>query len=50
MDQSQDPRGHDVDNGAFGLQVRGADGLIVISDMTTGFRAFYMDGFSSWNG
>ncbi|HEY5059882.1 MAG TPA: hypothetical protein VII52_00040 [Gemmatimonadaceae bacterium] len=50
MDQSQDPRGHDVDNGAFGVQVRDADGLIVISDMTTGFWAFYMDGFSGWNG
>ena len=44
-DQSQDPRGHDVDNGAFGVQVRDADGLIVISDMTTGFWAFYLDGF-----
>jgi hypothetical protein len=49
-DQSQDPKDKDVDNGAFGVQVRDADGLIVISDMTTGFWAFYLDGFDGWNG
>ncbi|HZS61441.1 MAG TPA: hypothetical protein VFA43_19345 [Gemmatimonadaceae bacterium] len=49
-DPSQDPAGHGVENGAFGVQVRDADGLIVISDMTTGFWAFYMDGFDGWNG
>ena len=27
-----------------------ADGLIVLSDMSTGFWAFRMDGFSGWNG
>ncbi|HEX6938264.1 MAG TPA: hypothetical protein VF158_02550 [Longimicrobiales bacterium] len=37
-------------NGAFGVDVRNADGLIVISDMTTGFWAFRMDGFQGWNG
>ena len=37
-------------NGAFGVDVRNADGLIVVSDMTTGFWAFRMDGFSGWNG
>lgn len=37
-------------NGAFGIDVRNADGLIVISDMTTGFWAFRMEGFSGWNG
>ena len=37
-------------NGAFGVDVRNADGLIVISDMTTGFWAFRMDGFEGWNG
>ena len=30
--------------------MRNADGLIVISDMTTGFWAFKMDGFDGWNG
>jgi len=39
-----------TDNGAFGIDVRNADGLIVISDMTTGFWAFRMDGFLGWNG
>ena len=37
-------------NGAFGVDVRNADGLIVVSDMTTGFWAFRMEGFSGWNG
>jgi hypothetical protein len=37
-------------NGAFGVDVRNADGLIVASDMTTGFWAFRMDGFQGWKG
>lgn len=37
-------------NGAFGVDVRNADGLIVVSDMSTGFWAFKMDGFDGWNG
>ncbi|MFQ5742286.1 MAG: LVIVD repeat-containing protein [Acidobacteriota bacterium] len=37
-------------NGAFGVDVRNADGLIVLSDMTTGFWAFRMEGFQGWNG
>lgn len=37
-------------NGAFGVDVRNADGLIVISDMTTGFWTFRMEGFQGWNG
>ncbi len=37
-------------NGAFGIDVRNADGLIVISDMSTGFWTFKMDGFQGWNG
>jgi hypothetical protein len=49
-DQTQDPRDHGIYNGAFGVQVRDADGLIVISDMTTGFWAFYLDGFDGWDG
>ncbi len=45
------PEGGDgVANGAFGIDVRNADGLIVISDMYTGFWAFRMDGFEGWNG
>lgn len=37
-------------NGAFGVDVRNEDGLIVVSDMTTGFWAFRMEGFQGWNG
>ena len=40
----------DAVNGALGVDVRNADGLIVISDMTTGFWAFKMEGFDGWNG
>ena len=39
-----------VFNGAFGVDVRNADGLIVVSDMSTGLWTFRMDGFSGWNG
>ncbi len=39
-----------VYNGAWGVDVRNADGLIVVSDMTTGFWALKMDGFDGWNG
>ena len=39
-----------VFNGAFGIDVRNADGLIVVSDMSTGFWTFRMDGFQGWNG
>ena len=39
-----------VINGAFGVDVRNADGLIVISDMSTGFWTFRMEGFNGWNG
>ncbi|MDX1395981.1 MAG: hypothetical protein R3195_16485 [Gemmatimonadota bacterium] len=39
-----------VFNGTFGVDVRNADGLIVVSDMTTGFWTFRMDGFQGWNG
>lgn len=42
--------GGNVGNGAFGVDVRNADGLIVISDMTTGFWTFRMEGFNGWSG
>lgn len=37
-------------NGAWGVDVRNADGLIVVSDFTSGFWAFRMEGFDGWNG
>ncbi len=37
-------------NGAFGVDVRNADGLIVLSDMSTGLWTFHMEGFNEWNG
>jgi hypothetical protein len=39
-----------VMQGAWGVDVRNADGLIVISDLQTGFWAFKMEGFDGWNG
>jgi hypothetical protein len=39
-----------VEQGAFGVDVRNRDGLIVLSDMRTGLWLFKMDGFNSWNG
>ena len=36
--------------GRLGVDVRNADGLIVISDMRTGLWLFKMDGFNGWNG
>jgi len=39
-----------VFNGTFGVDVRNEDGLIVVSDMTTGFWTFRMEGFQGWNG
>ncbi len=39
-----------VYDGAWGVDVRNADGLIVVSDMTTGFWAFRLDRFDGWSG
>ena len=43
-------RGTSVENGAFGVKVRDADGLIILSDSNTGFWAFHMQGFDGWKG
>ena len=37
-------------NGAWGIDVRNADGLIVVSDFTTGVHLMKLDGFDGWNG
>jgi hypothetical protein len=42
--------GPSVFSGAMELDVRNADGLIVLSDLNTGFWAFRMDGFSHYKG
>ncbi|HSY82370.1 MAG TPA: hypothetical protein VK807_11440, partial [Gemmatimonadaceae bacterium] len=42
--------GHSIYNGAFGVMVRNADGLIMITDSNTGAWFFKLDGFSGWNG
>lgn len=39
-----------VMQGAFGVDVRNYDGLVVISDMRTGLWTFKLDGFNGWNG
>ena len=39
-----------VEQGAFGVDVRNSDGLIVLSDMRSGLWLFRMDGFTGWNG
>jgi hypothetical protein len=39
-----------VMQGAFGVDVRNRDGLIVISDMRSGLWILKMDGFTGWNG
>jgi len=39
-----------VEQGAFGVDVRNRDGLIVLSDMRTGLWLFKLDGFNGWNG
>ena len=48
--QAEDFRGTSVMNGAFGVDVRNEDGLIVITDSATGLWVFRMDGFQGWNG
>jgi hypothetical protein len=49
-DQRPGGRSNSMYEGAWGVDVRNADGLIVISDFDSGFWAFKMDGFEGWNG
>ncbi|MEO8451218.1 MAG: hypothetical protein ABI647_15585 [Gemmatimonadota bacterium] len=39
-----------VMQGAFGVDIRNYDGLVVLSDMRSGLWLFKMDGFNGWNG
>lgn len=44
-------RGHgNVNMGAWGVDVRNADGLIVVTDMMSGVWTFKMEGFNGWDG
>jgi hypothetical protein len=42
--------GVNITHGAWGVDVRNGDGLILISDMSTGLWLFHMEGFNGWNG
>ncbi len=42
--------GGGIYDGVWGIDVRNADGLIVVSDYNSGFWAFKMNGFDGWNG
>ena len=41
---------NNVNTGAWGVDIRNSDGLIVVTDMVTGFWVFRMEGFEGWNG
>lgn len=47
---SGSPVGESDFNGAFGVDVRNHDGLVVVSDMETGLWVLKLDGFDGWNG
>jgi len=47
---SGNPVGESDFNGAFGIDVRNFDGLIVVTDMVTGLWVMKMDGFDGWHG
>ncbi len=47
---SGNPVGESDFNGAFGIDVRNYDGLIVVTDMVTGLWVMKMDGFDGWHG
>jgi hypothetical protein len=42
--------GTSVMQGAYGIDIRNRDGLIMISDSNTGVWFFRMEGFNGWNG
>ena len=39
-----------VEQGAFGVDIRNADGLVVMSDMRSGLWLFRLKGFTGWSG
>jgi len=46
----QSPHASSVFNGAADVDVRNADGLIALTDYTSGLWVFHLDGFDGWNG
>jgi hypothetical protein len=42
--------GTSVMNGAADIDIRNADGLIVMTDYSSGLWSFRLDGFNGWNG
>ncbi len=42
--------GGGIYNGAWGVDIRNADGLIVVGDFNSGLWVLKMDGFDGWNG
>ena len=50
FDSAEHPRGTTVMNGAIGVDVRNADGLVAVSDANTGLWLFRIDGFGGWHG
>jgi hypothetical protein len=42
--------GTTIMNGAADIDIRNADGLIVMTDYTSGLWSFRLDGFNGWNG
>lgn len=49
-DVQSDYAGGGVANGVFGIDVRNVNGLIVASDMQSGFWSIRIDGFDLWDG
>lgn len=43
-------RSNSMYEGAWGVDVRNADGLVIISDFDSGFWALKLEGFDGWNG
>ncbi len=43
-------QGNSIFQGAFGVDIRNYDGLIILSDANTGVWFFHLDGFDGWNG
>ncbi len=48
--QDENGVGESPFNGAFGIDVRNSDGLIVASDIASGLWVFRLDGFTGWDG